>query len=46
MDHPVYDLWVLDCENKDQVAPEQAPTPQQAPSQEGEPLPANQAPAD
>jgi hypothetical protein len=46
MDHPVYDLWVLDCENKDQAAPEQAPTPEQAPSQEGEPLPANQAPAD
>jgi hypothetical protein len=46
MDHPVYDLWVLDCENKDQAAPEQAPTPEQAPAQEGEPLPENQAPPD
>ncbi|MGH6894399.1 MAG: DUF2155 domain-containing protein [Dongiaceae bacterium] len=39
MEHPVYDLWVLDCENKTAAAPEQAPENQPAP-EAGEP-PAN-----
>ena len=39
MEHPVYDLWVLDCENQDGAAPEQAPA-------EGQPAPEGAAPAD
>ena len=31
MEHPVYDLWVLDCENQDGSQPEQAPAPQHKP---------------
>lgn len=27
MDHPVYDLWVLDCENKGEAPAEAAPAP-------------------
>ena len=46
MDHPVYDLWVLDCEDKDQAAPAQTPAPEQAPAQEGESLPESAAPPD
>lgn len=46
MEHPVYDLWVLDCENKGAEVPEQAAEPQQAPAQQGEALPEDQAPAD
>ncbi|MEZ5830387.1 MAG: DUF2155 domain-containing protein [Dongiaceae bacterium] len=38
MEHPVYDLWVLDCENKDGSAPGQTPDGQ--PAQEGS-APAN-----
>jgi hypothetical protein len=29
MDHPVYDLWVLDCENKGEAPAEAAPAPAQ-----------------
>jgi len=39
MEHPVYDLWVLDCENKNGAAPEQAPAP------EGQAAPEGAAPA-
>jgi hypothetical protein len=35
MEHPVYDLWVLDCEGKDEAAPEQAPAPEGQPAQDG-----------
>jgi hypothetical protein len=36
MDHPVYDLWVLDCENKGEAPAEGAPAPaeQQPPPQD------------
>lgn len=44
MEHPVYDLWVLDCENKGDAEPEQPPQPQQAPQEE--PVPEDAAPAD
>lgn len=40
MEHPVYDLWVLDCANKDGAAPELAPAPA-----EGQPAPAEGQPA-
>jgi len=46
MEHPVYDLWVLDCENKGDAQPEQAPTPEQAPATEAQPMPEDEAPAD
>ena len=46
MEHPVYDLWVLDCENKGEAKPEQAPTPEQAPATEGQAVPEDAAPAD
>lgn len=46
MEHPVYDLWVLDCENKGDAQPEPAPTPEQAPATEAEPMPEDAAPAD
>ena len=46
MEHPVYDLWVLDCENKGEAQPGQAPAPEQAPATEAEPMPADEAPAD
>jgi len=41
MEHPVYDLWVLDCENKDGAAPEQAPAPEAQPTPEGGAAPAD-----
>jgi hypothetical protein len=47
MEHPVYDLWVLDCENKGAAQPEQAPAPEeQAPATEGQSVPEDAAPAD
>jgi hypothetical protein len=46
MEHPVYDLWVLDCENKGDAQPEQAPAKEQAPASEAEPMPEESAPAD
>ncbi len=46
MEHPVYDLWVLDCENKGEAQPEQAPTPEQPPATEAQPMPEDAAPAD
>jgi hypothetical protein len=46
MEHPVYDLWVLDCENKGAPEPEQPAQPQEAPASQGEALPEDQAPAD
>lgn len=39
MEHPVYDLWVLDCESKTAAAPELAPEGQ--PTPEGSDAPAN-----
>jgi hypothetical protein len=41
MEHPVYDLWVLDCESRDEAAPEQAPAPEGQPAQGGGAAPAN-----
>jgi hypothetical protein len=32
MEHPVYDLWVLDCSNGEQATPEQAPAPEPQPA--------------
>jgi len=46
MEHPVYDLWVLDCENKGEQEPEQAPAQEQVPATEAEPMPEDAAPAD
>ena len=46
MEHPVYDLWVLDCENKGDAQPEAAPAPEPAPASEAEPMPEEAAPAD
>jgi hypothetical protein len=46
MEHPVYDLWVLDCENKDGSQPEQAPAPAQAPAPQPTPTPEEAEPAD
>jgi hypothetical protein len=45
MEHPVYDLWVLDCENKGGAEPQQEPAPQQAPAPET-PEPEQADPAD
>jgi hypothetical protein len=43
MEHPVYDLWVLDCDYKNGAPPEQAPAPAegQQPAPEGGAAPAN-----
>jgi hypothetical protein len=42
MEHPVYDLWVLDCDYKNGPPPEQAPAPANGqPAQEGGAAPAN-----
>jgi len=41
MEHPVYDLWVLDCDNKDGSVPEDAPAQQGGSAPEGEAAPAN-----
>lgn len=41
MEHPVYDLWVLDCESKDEAAQEQAPAPEGQPAEDGSAAPAN-----
>jgi hypothetical protein len=46
MEHPVYDLWVLDCGNKGDAPPEQAPAPEKAPATEAQPIPEDAAPAD
>jgi hypothetical protein len=46
MEHPVYDLWVLDCENKGTAQVQQPSQPEQAPASEGQPLPEEEAPAD
>jgi hypothetical protein len=46
MEHPVYDLWVLDCANKGEATTEQPAGAQQAPDQQAEPMPAEEAPAD
>ena len=46
MEHPVYDLWVLDCENKGDAATQAPAQPEQAPAVQGEPLPEEEAPAD
>jgi hypothetical protein len=46
MEHPVYDLWVLDCENQDGTPAEQAPAPEQPPAPEGQPAPEGAALAD
>ena len=46
MEHPVYDLWVLDCENKGTAEPEQPAQPENAAPAEGEALPEEAAPAD
>lgn len=46
MEHPVYDLWVLDCENQDGSPPEQAPAPAQAPTPQTTPTPEEAEPAD
>ena len=32
MEHPVYDLWVLDCSNRETATPEQAPEPEAQPA--------------
>ncbi len=46
MEHPVYDLWVLDCDNGDAAEPEQAPAQQPA-SPETQPEPeSGELPAD
>jgi hypothetical protein len=45
MEHPVYDLWVLDCANKGDTASE-PPVPQQTPAPQAEPMPEEAAPAD
>jgi hypothetical protein len=42
MEHPVYDLWVLDCSNGEAAPPDQAPTPEAQPAApEGGELPAD-----
>ncbi|HEY3146778.1 MAG TPA: DUF2155 domain-containing protein [Dongiaceae bacterium] len=45
MEHPVYDLWVLDCDNKNGAPPEQAPgqppAEGQQPAPQGGAAPAN-----
>ena len=46
MEHPVYDLWVLDCDNKGAESQEQAAPAQQAPEAPTETMPADAAPAD
>ena len=46
MEHPVYDLWVLDCENKGAPEAAQPAQPQEAPAAQGEALPEELAPAD
>jgi hypothetical protein len=46
MEHPVYDLWVLDCENKDTAEVQEPAEPEQAPATQGQPLPEEEAPAD
>ncbi len=46
MEHPVYDLWVLDCENKGVPEAEQPAQPQETPAAQGEALPEELAPAD
>lgn len=46
MEHPVYDLWVLDCENKGTPEAEQPAQPQETPAAQGEALPEELAPAD
>ncbi len=46
MEHPVYDLWVLDCGNKGTAEAEQPAEPAQVPAVPEEPMPAEQAPAD
>ncbi|HET6158282.1 MAG TPA: DUF2155 domain-containing protein [Dongiaceae bacterium] len=35
MEHPVYDLWVLDCDNKNGAPPEQPPAEGQPAQQDG-----------
>ena len=40
MEHPVYDLWVLDCESSTAEAPAEAPAEGEQPAPEGE-APAN-----
>jgi hypothetical protein len=46
MEHPVYDLWVLDCENKGTAEMQQPVQPEAAPASQGQPLPEEEAPAD
>jgi hypothetical protein len=46
MEHPVYDLWVLDCESKAAPEAEQPAQPQETPATQGEALPEELAPAD
>jgi hypothetical protein len=46
MEHPVYDLWVLDCENKGTAEVQQPDQPEPAPASQGQPLPEEEAPAD
>jgi hypothetical protein len=43
MEHPVYDLWVLDCDNKNGTPPQQAPASgqQPQPAPQGGAAPAN-----
>ena len=45
MEHPVYDLWVLDCDNKDgtpaETPAQQAPAEGQQPAPQGGTAPAN-----
>jgi hypothetical protein len=45
MEHPVYDLWVLDCDNQDGTPAEEAPAPENQPAEqpapEGGAAPAN-----
>jgi hypothetical protein len=46
MEHPVYDLWVLDCESKGAPEAERPAQPQETPAAQGEALPEELAPAD
>ncbi len=46
MEHPVYDLWALDCENKGVAEPEQPAQPEQTAPAQGEALPEEAAPPD
>lgn len=46
MEHPVYDLWVLDCENKGTAEAQQPTQPEQEPANQGQSLPEEEAPAD